>query len=155
LGTGRGTRGNSRIITAILNSIVPCAKLGSGEKWDPRGIAPALWKEDSTMRILVLDDHEDGTANIRERREIFDLPEFRLSYTCSTCKTELILNPARGAPLPTADSCPICHAMLNSVDVKRSEHEVSVVAVWEATNLFREFYDFVSKHKVPLKLVVI
>ena len=32
------------------------------------------------MRILVLNDEGEGTASVRERREIFHVAEFRLSY---------------------------------------------------------------------------
>ena len=108
------------------------------------------------MRILVLNDEGEGAVSVRERREMFDVDQFRLSYTCPDCKNELIFSPERSATLPTEDSCPICHnKVLKSVEVKWCGKDVSVVALWEAVRLYREFYDHVSKHKVPLKLAVI
>jgi len=38
--------------------------------------------------------------------------------------------------------------------VKRCGQTFNVVALWESVKLYREFYDHVSEHKVPLKLVV-
>ena|ERR1700722_12764426 len=104
------------------------------------------------MTILVLSDDGNGTATVRERREIFDPGEFRhISYACPDCGNEFTFQ-ADTEPVNRWKACPICNA-----DLKVAKTEVShpEVLLWEALKLFRDFSNFVNKHKdVPPKLVV-
>lgn len=113
------------------------------------------------MRILVLDDEGDGTARVRERREVFDVAEFRLSYTCPKCESELVFkpekqqallptgepdpDPKKQASLPATELCLVCHTNMGMADGGQG--------LWEAIKLYREFYDYTHGNKVPLKLV--
>jgi hypothetical protein len=115
-------------------------------------------KRGNKMRILVLNDEGDGTASVRERRDVFDIAEFRLSYTCPDCGSEFVFNSekyellptgepdlTKTAPLPGSEWCLVCHTNMGMAD--RGE------ALWRAIKLYREFYDYTHRNKVPLKLV--
>jgi hypothetical protein len=87
---------------------------------------------------------------IREGKEIFDVTEFRLSYTCPSCGTEFTFKPDVG--LPSWVNCQVCRNQL----VTFKENTISPgVALWHALSLYREFHKFVTDHKFPLKLVAV
>lgn len=102
------------------------------------------------MRILVLNDVRDGTADVRERREVFDLAEFRLSYTCPHCGNEFIFKAEKSEPVETWRKCPMCARELATW----KDQTNPPVVLWEALSLYRDFYKFVTGCKLPLKLVV-
>ena len=105
------------------------------------------------MRILVLDEN-NGKAHVRERREIFDVSEFRLSYVCPGCNNEFIFRPDKeGEPKQAWRVCPVCNADLKT---KRDEGSAPPpVLLWEAISRYREFYSFVTKHDISLKLMAV
>jgi hypothetical protein len=77
------------------------------------------------MRILVLTEDGDGEARVRERRESFDITEFRLSYTCPNpnCKNEFTFKIEKSEPIsdkkpttpkPSWARCPACNMELRT-----------------------------------------
>jgi hypothetical protein len=115
------------------------------------------------MRILVLTEGGDGAARVRESREIFDVNEFRLSYTCPNpnCKNEFTFKIEKSEPIseqnprpkskPSWTRCPACN-----VELKTKEKVYPSELLWQAVSLYQAFYDFVCTHAtdLPLKLVV-
>jgi DNA replicative helicase MCM subunit Mcm2 (Cdc46/Mcm family) len=106
------------------------------------------------MRILVLNDEGEGTASVRERREIFDVAEFRLSYTCPDCRTEFIFKVENSEPKERWKKCPVCAKELKRWD--RDDDSSRGVALWRALSEYRDFHKFaVTEQKLPLKLVIV
>jgi DNA-directed RNA polymerase subunit RPC12/RpoP len=105
------------------------------------------------MRILVLNDEGDGTASVRERREIFEIAEFRLSYTCTGCGTEFIFNVENNEPKERWKKCSVCAKELKRWD--RDDDSSRGLVVWRALSECRDFHKFVTEPMLPLKLVVI
>jgi transposase-like protein len=105
------------------------------------------------MRILVLTD-DNGTTRVRESREVFDVAEFKLVYTCPDCKNEFIFTADKeGEPKQSWRACPVCAKNLTLFDTGTATPEV---LLWEALSLYRSFYEFVTtRHPFPeLKLLV-
>ena len=115
------------------------------------------------MRILVLTEEGDGgIARLRERRESFDVTEFRLSYTCPNprCKNEFIFKiekselPSGKNPKPkfraSWKTCPACN-----VDLKALDNYPDNPLLWHAVSLFQSFYDFVCTHATDLSLKLV
>jgi len=113
------------------------------------------------MRILVLTEEGDGEARVRERRESFDITEFRLTFTCPKCKNEFAFNVEETKPIGTENrkqkdppiwpKCPACNEPFKADDKYPNG------LVWGALCLYQPFYDFVCAHAkdFPLKLVVV
>jgi hypothetical protein len=103
----------------------------------------------------------DGYAKAGERqnpctgeREVFEVPEFRLSFTCDRCGTEFIFSPDSRVSfreLPCIESrrmCPIC-----CTDLKQ---EKDGTILYQALARYQEFYWYTlaNKNKLSLRLVV-
>ena|ERR1700733_3236128 len=85
------------------------------------------------MRILVLTEEGDGTARLREQREVFDVNEFRLSYICPKCRTEFVFRADDDGPRSKWLACPVCAEPLEmSEEAKnRGRPVVDDVYLWE------------------------
>ncbi len=103
------------------------------------------------MRILVLEENGES-AIVRERREVFALTEFRLSYTCPKCRTEFSFDAESGEPQKKWTDCPVCGEALK---VRNTDNLNPEPYLWEAVSLYREFHKFVTKAELPLTLVAI
>jgi hypothetical protein len=113
------------------------------------------------MRILVLTEEGDGEARIRERRESFDITEFRLTITCPNCKNEFAFNVEESKPIgpenqkpkgpPIWRRCPACNVPF------KDDEKYPNGLVFGALSLYQAFYDFVCAYAedLPLKLVVV
>lgn len=106
------------------------------------------------MRLLVLEE-ENGTARLRESRESFDIAELRLCYTCPRCQTEFVFRANSSDPAVEwkTQACPVCGKELKP---SKADASLSKTALWEALELYREFYKFVAKqHLTDLRMLVI
>ena len=103
---------------------------------------------------------ENGTAHVRESREVFEVAEFRLSFTCDACGTEFIFSGEKSKEKsdPTWNACPACSTDLKSADIPilfmpdNKLHDQ--VVLWSALAYYRAFYTLIVKHQLPLKLLV-
>jgi hypothetical protein len=99
------------------------------------------------MRILVL--NEDGST---DARELFDVAQFRISYTCPNpdCGHEFIFRVDGKAP--SWNQCPACG---NDLKTWKEDTTAPRPVLWDALSQYRNFYRFVTEQKLALKLVVV
>ena len=98
------------------------------------------------MRLLIVEDKGHGAADLRETREMFEVAEFRLAYSCDQCGAESVLKPDN-AP-PTLARCPMC-----SKEFRTDENGASTLG--RALALYHEFYKYAIKHGLPLRFVAV
>lgn len=107
-------------------------------------------------RIVVLSDEPDGEFRVRESRELFEVPEFRLCYTCKNCGLESTLpvgKPDKPFDWP-ACKCGSKPVVLFDDDVKEERYAGTGDAVSVALLFHSELCYLIDRYKLPLKFVL-
>jgi DNA-directed RNA polymerase subunit RPC12/RpoP len=90
---------------------------------------------------------------IEEKRQVFEFEEMRLSYTCSTCKTEFNFDAVKHSNEFDWRECPRCHVDLEKVIRDGSDGApFPDLLLWNTISAYRDLQKSVRERALPLRL---